>query len=566
MNDENSKTLLHRFLHWEQAQPDAIYFTQPYPDGRVVDYTWKEVGRQARSMAAQLQSLQLPASSNIAILGKNNAHWIIADLAIWMAGHVSVPLYPTLNADTAQFIFEHSNTRLLFVGKLDGKTDGWSEILKVVPPDVPVIALPMAPPQEAEQSKMQQWDAIVAEAAPLQDVHLPVPADLATIMYTSGTTGRPKGVMHSFGTTFAYAVGGSEFSSVTSSDRMLSYLPLAHGAERSFIESLSLFNGCRVYFNDSLETFAQDLRRARPTLFISMPRLWTKFYLGVNARLPLRRQKLLFALPIVSGRVKKKILTLLGLESVRIAFTGSAPLTKEITSWYRTLGLELLDVYAMTENFSYSHYSRPGQVRLGYSGQALPGVECRISEAGEVLVKSPTHMLGYYKQPELTAESLTPDGFFKTGDRGELDEQGRLKITGRVKELFKTSKGKYVAPAPIENKFSHPKLEAVCVTGPGLPRPFALLMLAPQGRKELDDPHGGQALQAELQHLLVSVNAGLEDHEKLDFLVIVKDYWSTDNGFLTPTMKIKRSIIEERYLPKAEGWARLRQPVVMDVG
>ena len=145
MNDKISTTLVHRFLHWEQTQPDAVYLTQPCPDGRVEEYTWKEVGSQARRMAAYLQSQRLPLQSNIAILGKNSAHWIIADLAIWMAGHVSVPLYPTMNADTAQHIFEHSNMQLLFVGKLDGKTDGWNEIRKVLPTHVPVIGLPMSP-------------------------------------------------------------------------------------------------------------------------------------------------------------------------------------------------------------------------------------------------------------------------------------------------------------------------------------------------------------------------------------------------------------------------------------
>src|SRR5262245_20394797 len=222
-------TLVHRFLHWEQAQPDAVYLTQPHADGTVADYTWKEVGDQARRMAAYLQSLQLPPQSNIAILGTNSAHWIIADLATWMAGHVSVPLYPTLSADTAQYIFDHCNPRLMFVGKLDGKTDGWNEIRKVLPSQMPLIALPMAPLPDAPQ-----WDAVIAGHEPLKDVRLPAPHDLATIVYTSGSTGRPKGVMHSFGTIYAYAQGACEFNGFTNADRVLSYLPLAHVAERAF--------------------------------------------------------------------------------------------------------------------------------------------------------------------------------------------------------------------------------------------------------------------------------------------------------------------------------------------
>jgi long-subunit acyl-CoA synthetase (AMP-forming) len=255
---------------------------------------------------------------------------------------------------------------------------------------------------------------------------------------------------------------------------------------------------------------------------------------------------------------------MLGLDATRVAFTGSAPLPEQITNWYRALGLELLDVYGMTENFSYSHYSRPGLVRLGYSGQAMPGVECRIDENGEILLKSPTMMLGYYRQPELTADSLTQDGFFRTGDRGELDEIGRLKITGRVKEIFKTSKGKYVAPAPIENRLSHPKVEAVCVTGPAFTQPFALMMLSAAARSELDSAETREALRAQLRTLLDDVNATLEDHEKLGFIVVVKDSWRIESGFLTPTMKIRRGSIEERYLTAARAWAELGQAVILE--
>ncbi|AMO22735.1 AMP-binding protein [Ramlibacter solisilvae] len=548
----NDNTLVDRFLRWERTQPDAVYFTQPYPDGSVVDYTWQEVGRQARSMAAYLQSLQLPPESNIAILGKNSAHWIMADLAIWMAGHVSVPLYPTLNAETAQYVFEHCNARVLFVGKLDGKTDGWNEIRHVIPSHMTMVALPMSP----AMPESQHWDAIAAAHPPLQEVSLPAPTQLATIMYTSGSTGRPKGVMHSFGTMRVYASLAGEFAGFNTSDRLLSYLPLAHGAERSFVESNSLFHGLRVYFSDTLESFVADLMRARPTVFISVPRLWTKFYIGVCAKVPPNAP--------LSDQARKAILAQLGLAEVRLAFTGSASLPAHIIEWYRKLGLELLDAYAMTEDFAYSHYARPGQVRVGYVGTPLPGVERRIADNGEIQVKCPTQMMGYYKQPELTAESLTPDGFFKTGDRGETDELGRLKITGRVKELFKTSKGKYVAPVPIENKLTHPKIEAVCVTGPTQPQPFALAMLAADAVKEIENADAREALRAELQALLEEVNATLESHEKLASLVVVKEPWSIDNGFLTPTMKIRRNVIEERYLAKANGWGELGGKVVME--
>jgi long-chain acyl-CoA synthetase len=558
MSASEKKTLLHCLLHWEQATPDAIYFTQPFPDGRVVDYTWREVGDQVRRMAAHLQSLNLPPKSNIALLGKNSAHWIMADLAIWMAGHVTVPLYPTLNGETARYILEHCEAKLLFLGKLDGKVDGWNDIKPVLPTNLPKIGLPMSP-----EPGIPQWTDIIARTAPLRDVRLPDPGELATIVYTSGSTGRPKGAMHSFNAMIQAGRGIEQFFPLTQNDRALSYLPLAHVAERAAVESTSLYFGYRVYFANSLDTFLEDLRRARPTLFFSVPRLWTKFYLGICEKLPPAKQRILFSIPILSRIVKRKILTQLGLQHVRAAVTGAAPLPPHILAWYRELGLELLEAYGMSENFGYSHANRPGMTRVGYVGHPSPGVECRIAGNGEVLVKSPAQMMGYYKM-DAEAAGLTPDGFFHTGDMGEIDEQGRLKITGRVKELFKTSKGKYVAPVPIENRLNHPKIEVVCVAGASQPQPLALVMLSAEAQQELANGGDRQALQAELEGLLDQVNAQVEDHEKLDYLVVVKDQWTMENGFLTPTMKIKRNIIEARYEPQVERWAKMRQKVIWE--
>ncbi|CAD6561538.1 AMP-binding protein [Paraburkholderia sabiae] len=560
MSGKYSSTLVHRFLHWERVQPDAIYLTESTPEGRIADYTWREAGDEARRMAAWLRTQALPPKSAIAIMGKNSAHWIIADLAIWLAGHVSVPLYPGASAATTRYVLEHCDVRLTFVGKLDAAAEGWNAVRDAMQSHAPLVALPMSPPLP----EATQWRDIVEQHAPLQDVHLPQPDELATIIYTSGSAGEPKGVMHSFGAIYAYAVESGAFCDFGTSDRVLSYLPLAHTAERSFVESNSLCHGFRVFFNDSLATFSQDLQRARPTAFISMPRLWTRFYQAVMGQLSVSQQALVHETSPAGDALRKHILAMLGLDAARLAFTGSAPLPTEITAWYRALGLELLDVYGMTENFSYSHYSRPGQVRPGYSGQAMPGVECRIDDTGEILLKSPTMMLGYYRQPDLTAQSRTEDGFFRTGDCGELDEAGRLKITGRVKEIFKTSKGKYVAPTPIENLLSHPKVESVCVTGAGYPQPFALLLISAAAREELFDTRSREALQMEMAALLETANAKLEKHEKLAFVVVVKESWTAENGCLTPTMKMRRRVIEERYMPLATKWAERGEPVIFE--
>ncbi|HEY1075163.1 MAG TPA: AMP-binding protein, partial [Fontimonas sp.] len=543
--DFDPKTPVDCLLYWARRRPEAIYLTQPVQRGIVVDYRWREVADQALRMAAHLVSLRLPPRSNIALLGKNSAHWIMADLAIWMAGHVSVPLYPTASAETVRYVLDHCEAKLIFIGKLD---ELWPIVEPGIGADLPRLRLPLAP-----DGTGASWDSIVARTAPLAAPVERSADELATILYTSGSTGQPKGVMISFATMLATARGISRMFPVDTGDRALSYLPLAHAAERAVLEIPSLYFGVHLYFAWSLDSFVEDLQRARPTVFFSVPRLWTRFYQGVCQKLPPEKQAWLFRVPLVSRLVKRKILRQLGLQHAKIAITGSAPLAPSLVAWYRQIGLELLEGYAMTENFAYSHGNLAGSAKVGTVGRCNPGVECRIDANGEVLVRSPTQMMGYYRQPELTAETLTADGYFRTGDMGRIDADGFLSITGRVKELFKTAKGKYVAPVPIENRLArHPRIEAVCVTGVGMPQPYALAMLS--AATSVGPPAGGdaEAPEAELEALLDEVNAALEDHEKLGFIVIVKTPWTMENGTLTPTMKIRRSVIEARYAANAQ--------------
>nr|WP_297399846.1 AMP-binding protein [uncultured Marinobacter sp.] len=556
--DSRKQTSLHCLYHWAQETPDNVYLTQPYANGDVEDITWRQAADQVSRMAAHLRSLDLPARSNIGILGKNSAHWILADLAIWAAGHVSVPLYPTLNGETAAYVLEHSEAKLLFLGKLDGKADGWNDIKSHIPDALPIISLPMSPRDDTPA-----WRDLIAGQAPEQP-GMPAPDDLATIVYTSGSTGRPKGVMHSFRTMISVADGLQQLFPVSSDERMLSYLPLAHVAERAAVQTQSLYYGFHLYFANALDTFQEDLQRARPTLFFSVPRLWMKFYLGVNAKLPPKKQKLLFNLPVINRLVKKKVLKQLGLDHCRAALTGAAPLSAEIIGWYRNLGLELLEVYGMSENFGYSHANRPGQARVGSVGMANPGVEHRIGEGGEVQVKSPGQMLGYYKNEEKTKEDLTDDGFLKTGDMGEIDSDGTLRITGRVKDLFKTSKGKYVVPVPIENRFNHPTAEVVCVAGANQPQPCLMVLLSEEARQGLGNGADRAALEQELARELEAVNAGCEAHEKVAFVVVVGESWTMENGMLTPTMKIKRNVIEAFYNSKMDGWFNQKRSVIWE--
>jgi long-subunit acyl-CoA synthetase (AMP-forming) len=551
------ETALERFHRWANTRPNDVFFTQPMGRGVVVDFTFSEVLSESRRIAAYLAGLGLPAKSNVALMSKNTAHWIMADLAIWMAGHVSVPLYPTLNAETVAQILDHSGSKLLFVGKLDT----WDAMRPGVPASMKCVSMPLAP-----ENDFEKWDDIVKKTEPMTDRPSRDPDDLATIMYTSGSTGVPKGVMHSFRTMAVSAAGVGRHLGIQPSDRMLSYLPLAHAFERWIVETSGLMHGFRIFFAESLDTFVEDLRRARPTLFVSVPRLWLKFQSGVRAKMPEQKLRTLLKVPLVSRMVKKKILTGLGLECVRFAGSGSAPIPPDVIQWYRDLGLDLLEGYGMSENFAYSHVSFPGRGRPGYVGEPYPEVESRISPEGEIQVKSPGTMLGYYKAPDLTEEMLTEDGFLKTGDRGEVDEQGRLRITGRVKDLFKTSKGKYVAPVPIENLLmAHPLIEQACVAGVGQPQPHGLVMLSEDARAKLGKKQLDQgAATKELESLLAGVNDQIPQYEQLAFLVVVKEPWLIENGFLTPTMKIKRAAVEAAYAERAGGWYALRSKVVWE--
>ena len=545
---------LHSAYHWESTTPDAVYLTQPVGKGAVVELTWKQAMDQARRMAAHLVSLDLPPRSHIAIFSKNTAQWILADVAIWMAGHVSIPLYPTLTADTIAAILDHSESRLVFIGKLDD----WDAMKAGIPDSLDRIILPLAP-----DTAGPTWEEIIAGTEPMTESPRREADEMATIVYTSGSTGMPKGVMVSFGSMAISSRGLAETLQVSPEDRMLSYLPLAHVFERWIVETTSLIHGFHVYFAESLTTFVADLRRAKPTLFVSVPRLWLKFQLGVFAKVPPKKLAFMLKVPILNNKVRKKVLGNLGLEHVRFAGSGSAPIPASLIQWYRDLGLELLEGYGMTENFAYSHVSNPGRARVGYVGSPYPEVEHRISEEGEIQVKGPGSMMGYYKEPEMSAEAFTEDGFLRTGDRGEIDGDDRLRITGRTKELFKTSKGKYVAPAPIENKLViHPALELARVGGSGFPQPHAIVMLSDEARASLGDPAARAAMGDSLAALLEEVNASVDHHEQLGFLSVVAESWQIENGFLTPTMKLKRGRIEDVYGDQVEGWYEAKSSIV----
>jgi long-chain acyl-CoA synthetase len=517
-------------------------------NGVIREMSWKEALDETRRLAAYLRDRGYPPGSRIAILSKNCAWWFLADLAIWMAGHVSVPVYPTLTAESVGAILEHSQSRLVFIGKLDQ----FGAMEPGIPEGIDKVALPLSPANAGAV-----WNDIVTATPPVPGHPDRDPDELVTIMYTSGSTGTPKGVMHSF-RTMNHSRAICEMAGINRDDRFVSYLPLAHVAERALLETTTFMAGFSVWFVEKLDTFVEDVRRARPTVFGSVPRLWMQFQAGVFAKIPAKRLNRLLRLPVIGRLVRRRILRGLGLDHARVAFYGSAPSPVELIDWYRSLGLELVEIYGMTEGWAYSHMGIVGQLRPEWVGPPVRGVQHRLTSEGEILVRTPGLMLGYFDAPDLTREMIDDDGWLHTGDRGEIDAEGRLRITGRVKELFKTSKGKYVAPAPIETRLlAHAQIEQACVSGGSMPQPYVLVVLSKVAREA---PNG--TIDRELGAILEELNASLDPHERLETMVVTSESWTVENGLLTPTMKLKRNAIEERYAPFVKRWYDSEEVVV----
>ncbi|MGQ0501410.1 MAG: AMP-binding protein [Panacagrimonas sp.] len=519
-------------------RPEDIWLVQPMGGGLDRNYRFLDVVDEARRLASWLGSHHFPPGSAVAVLSQNCAHFLVMDLAIWMAGHVSVPLYPTMQADVARYVLDHCQAQAIFVGKL--------------PPDAPALAaIPHALVglrcvlSPSLPDRYARWEDVIRDHPPCDPPTL-APGDIATILYTSGTTGRPKGVEHSFGSLAAAVESLKQLFELGPNDRVLSYLPLAHIGERVLVEGMSFTQGLRVQFVESLETFANDLVRTRPTVFGGVPRIWTKLRDGVLAKLPEPWLGRLLAIPVLGRLMRAKIRRQLGLDAARFGLTGGAPLPADLGDFFESLGLPMVELYGMTENGAVSHCGRIGKRRRGRIGPPSPGVAVRFASDGEILVRSPAQMRGYHRDAAATTAAFTDDGWLRTGDRGEADPEGFLRVTGRVKEIFKTSKGKYVAPAGIENALcAGGLLEQACVMGAGEPQPFAAAVLAPvaQGGEGIDIA----TLTRRIEQLMADVNAGLPPHERLSRLVVLREPWTIDAGLITPTLKIRREPIEQRY-------------------
>jgi len=530
---------LEAFLHWEQHSPDRVFLRQ-FHNGKIETLTFKESGQEIRKMAQAIKNRKLPEQSSIALISKNCEYWIMADLAIMMSGHVSVPIYPTLIADSIKPIIEHSESKLLIIGKLDNY-DSQKDAFK----DLPKISI-----EKYGIIEDNTWEALTASTEPLQEVKLPDPKSLITIIYTSGTTGIPKGVMHSHENFSNAAFNIGKTLELHDHPKYFSYLPLSHIAERIGLEMGAIHHGGALSFAESLETFASNLEATQPDLFFAVPRIYAKFQEKILEGIPQKKLSIVLKIPFLNNIFKNKLKSKLGLSKAKYIASGAAPLSVSVMNWYKKLGIEIIQAYGMTEDCIVSHCNLPGRNKLGTVGKFTHGATAKLSDIGEICVKNDSLLLGYFKNPEETAKVFDSQGYLKTGDIGEYDHDGFLTITGRAKDQFKTDKGKYISPAPIELAFSkNTDIEQICIVGMGIPQPIMLIIPSVTGQNKSKTDFKESLLQS-----ILEINPSLEKHEKIEKAVVMKEDWTVENGLMTPTLKIKRTQVEKIHMHMYRQW------------
>jgi long-chain acyl-CoA synthetase len=530
---EAIKIPLEMFYRWEKETPEQVYLRQP-SNLQWTEYTWAEVADTVRRLAAFLRSKDYPAGSRIAIWSSNSKDWPIVDLAIMLAGHISVPIYPGQDVGSANYIFNHSEAQLVFAGDFDMAP----RFREAIVDGMEVVGI-----HGCQVDCDTTLAEIVAGFEPFTESPLPDHEEVFTIIYTSGTTGNPKGVMHMHQTPGHVVPGLVEaFRMQEGDNRMFSFLPMSHAAERIAVEMTSLYANAPISFSEGLATFGDEIRSVQPTFFFAVPRLWVKFKEGIDAAVPPEVQAGL------DDEQKAAVANQLGLGAARYILTGSAPCPRDVQDWFLDMGIVVRDGYGMTENFIHGvAWNMDDRPVAGCVGRPMDDtVQVRLSDTGEIQFKSKGLMKGYYLNPEKTAE-VFDDGWYCTGDSGRFDENGNLWVTGRVSEVFKISKGKFIVPTRLEDFFGRSdNLAQFCIFGHGLDQPLLLTTLSETGQGKNRD-----TVKAELEATLEEINAELPAHERVG-QIFVSPEWTIENALLTPTMKLKRRAIEDTYKPGVE--------------
>ena len=548
-----------KFYKWEKEFKDKPFLRQPFGD-KWEEYTWGEVGQMARKLASGLKSLGLRDNAHIGLISKNCREWIIADLAIMIAGYVSVPFFPSLKGKELAYVMDFGDVDALFVGKIET----WDEIKNDLPKDMPLITFPTYK-GFSNITKGHQWFDFINKFEPLMEPNVPKLSDLWTIIFTSGTTGNPKGVMLSYlanDMTKVITEDSNPLKINFSGDNdFISFLPLNHIAERVVVESTCFRFGGTISFVESLETFSKNLQDVQPHVFFAAPRVWTKFQLGILSKFSQKKLDNFLKIPIISGIIKSKLKKALGLSRARATVSGAAPIQVTQIEWFRKIGVYITNGYGMTENCAIcTQVDGRDFGKMDSVGKPQSRVEVKIDNSnGEILMRGPFLMDGYYKRKELTDQTLR-GGWLHTGDKGFIDKDSYLHITGRVVDSFKTSKGKYIEPLTLEYYFGDIKeLEEVCVAGLGMSQPLCLGQLSDIGR---------EMPKEELTNMLTEkfneINRDLENYKKMSTLIIVKDKWTEENNAIGPTLKIKRGTIDKMYSSNYESWEEDKSNVIWE--
>lgn len=532
-------------LKWAAERPDEVYLKQII-NRQFVEFTYAEVAEQALRLVSALRNLGVQPGDKVALVSKNCAEWFICDLAMMLGDYVSVPIFPTAGADTIEYCLTHSESKALIGGKLDDPA-ATQQVIDAMP-DIISIALPY----DTAPNCQYQFKELIANAEPSEERPQHYDDKLMSLVYTSGTSGLPKGAMLTYGA-FSWSVQQLiNHIGIQENDRLFSYLPLAHITERVYIFGSSIMGGVTTAFPESLDTFIEDVKMHRPTLFISVPRLWTLFQQRIQDKLPQKKLNILLKIPFVNSLIKKKLADGLGLDQARVLGCGSAPVSPALLEWYRSVGLNITEAWGMTESFAYSTLNYPFRAdKIGSVGNAGPGIELKIADDDEIMVRGRGLFSGYYKNDIATQESFDADGWLHTGDIGSIDADGYLTIQGRKKDTFKTSKGKFVAPVPIEKKlFEYSRVEMMCLIGLGLPGP--ILLVVPHDFPNFDKERYARTTRK----VIARMNQELESHEQIKGVLMIKDPWSIENGVLTPTLKIKRHVLEQKYHEIGHNWPK----------
>ncbi len=532
-------------LKWAAERPNEVYLKQII-NRQFVEFTYAEVADQALKLVSALRGLGIQPGDKVALVSKNCAEWFICDLAMMLGDYVSVPIFPTAGADTIEYCVTHSESKALIGGKLDDPA-ATQQVIDAMP-ELISIALPY----DSAPQCQYQFNALIVDAVPSEERPQHYDDKLMSLVYTSGTSGLPKGAMLTYGA-FSWSVQQLiNHIGIQANDRLFSYLPLAHITERVYIFGSSIMGGVPTAFPESLDTFIEDVKMHRPTLFISVPRLWTLFQQRIQDKLPQKKLNFLLKIPFVNSLIKKKLAEGLGLDQARVLGCGSAPVSSALLDWYHSVGLNITEAWGMTESFAYSTINYPFRAdKIGTVGNAGPGIELKIADDSEIMVRGKGLFSGYYKNDIATQESFDSDGWLHTGDIGAIDKDGYLTIQGRKKDTFKTAKGKFVSPVPIEKKlFEYSRVEMMCLIGLGLPGP--ILLVVPH-----DFPHFDKERYARTTRKVIArMNQELASHEQLKGVLMIKEPWSIENGVLTPTLKIKRHVLEQKYHELGHNWPK----------